>query len=132
MTDKEVGELWHDLQLDKDSDPRGEQFREIILKLIRKLVVERAYVLALVVANKSIPLDIYTLRALESRRRNTTMMKFIHQKLKCRFCKHLASTFKALREHCKDKHPLEYSKVRLGLRDEDDKLRLLVEYDIVE
>ena len=59
-------------------------------------------------------------------------MESIHQKLKCRFCKHLAKTFKALREHVKDEHPLEYSKVRLGLRDDNDKLRLLIEHDIIE
>ena len=59
-------------------------------------------------------------------------MESIHQKLKCRFCTHLTFTFKALREHCKDEHSLEYGKIRLGLRDEDDKLRLLEEHDIVE
>ena len=59
-------------------------------------------------------------------------MESILQKLKCRFCRHLVKTFKALREHCKYEHPVEYGKIRLGLRDEDDKLRLLVERDIVE
>ena len=59
-------------------------------------------------------------------------MESIYQKLKCRFCRHLAKTFNALREHCKEAHPAEYGKIRLSLRDEDDKLRLLVERDIVE
>ena len=54
------------------------------------------------------------------------------RQIKCRFCEYLAKTFKALREHCKGEHPLEYGKIRLGLRDEDDKLRLLVERNIVE
>ena len=53
-------------------------------------------------------------------------------KIKCKFCEHLVATFKDLREHAKDSHPMEYSKIRLGLRDEDEKLRLLAGYDKIE
>ena len=53
-------------------------------------------------------------------------------KIKCRFCRHLATTFNALREHCKEKHPVEYVKITSVLRQVDDQLRLLVEADIVE
>ena len=42
MTDREVGELWRDLQQVKAADLRGELYRETLTALIQKLVEERA------------------------------------------------------------------------------------------
>lgn len=41
MTDKEVGELWQDLQRTKAADIRGELYAEALIGLIRQLVEER-------------------------------------------------------------------------------------------
>lgn len=53
-------------------------------------------------------------------------------KIKCKFCKYLAITFNALREHCKGKHSAEYVKITSALRQVDDQLRQLTETDIIE
>ena len=53
-------------------------------------------------------------------------------KISCRFCRHLAKTFKALKEHVKDRHSLEYDKIKLALFEVDDRLRQMLECDIIE
>jgi len=45
---------------------------------------------------------------------------------------HLAKHFKALKEHVKESHPLEYDKIRLALFEVDDQLRQMLETDILE
>jgi len=42
MTDKEVGELWRDLGKQDGADLRGQLYKETLIKLIHKLVEERA------------------------------------------------------------------------------------------
>ena len=74
MTDKEVGELWQDLQLASGADLLGKLYweqhdklyRETLLKLIRKLVHERAYTIAFwhILLNEPINLHNYISNAL--------------------------------------------------------------------
>lgn len=50
-------------------------------------------------------------------------------KLKCKYCSYLDFTLKALHDHCEDKHPAEFARLRVQLKDVEAKLRQLVEQD---